>query len=555
MSKLHEISCRNCGSSISLNEEWDRTPQDFRPQDRVLHRCLMCGGEMQFYKRWIDTPSMHPECSDERWSDVPCSMCFGPMTVSGEPGKVRRFHERCRPEFWYERACEICHEGMRVHVDWQNPPTCHRGCEGDDWYEKGCKYCGTALKVHVSWQNPPAAHPECEPVHHAEEPLSPYPSLDVGENAIQASDEPQPEAMVWENGGITEDVELAYEDDGPRDEEPAEPTEVYEPAVASAFTATDEPAPAEEAYLEDDIVIERTDETMAAGAEYWVAAPESGIEAAYIGNDEPDMTPPFEVVNEETPQGDFVEEPSAPEFLFAEPAESGSDDDGFVGEYSVNDQNELEAMGLIDQAPQPEESSNINEPTSHGYVAEGETRTGSEGEQEHYCTRCGKRETERINAFHLSKVETSRQDEGICRSCKHDLMLVGGAVATLRKNLPFELRVVSELRTVTFPVTVVTNAETGQPVAEVMLMDDGVFSADRAAVVCDAITQEPISKTVFGQKGLFSSLRTAETYDVKGNLLHHARHGGELTLSDYTTSEHAVQVDRNRFFFKKSVSK
>src|SRR3569623_1932896 len=104
MSKLHEISCRNCGTSISLDQEWDRTPSDFRPQDRVLRRCLMCGGEMQFFKRWIDPPTTHPECSEQRWSEAPCAMCFGPMTVSGEPGTVRRYHDRCRPEFWYERS-------------------------------------------------------------------------------------------------------------------------------------------------------------------------------------------------------------------------------------------------------------------------------------------------------------------------------------------------------------------------------------------------------------------------------------------------------------------
>jgi hypothetical protein len=134
-------------------------------------------------------------------------------------------------------------------------------------------------------------------------------------------------------------------------------------------------------------------------------------------------------------------------------------------------------------------------------------------------------------------------------------MLINGAISALRKRFQVELNVASTLRTetVTRVVTLVTNSETGETIAEINMLDNGVFSSERVAVASDPITGERHSKTVFGQKGIFSSLRTAETYDRDGHLLDHARHGGELALAadDNDSDQGATQIGRNRFFFRK----
>ena len=252
MSRLHEISCKNCGGSISLNEEWDRTPNDFRPGDWVTRSCVMCGGLMNLYTRWINPPKAHNECMDGRWHEQPCSMCFGPMALPAEVEAVPKFHPRCVPQNWYERACELCEQPLKIHVDWEDPPTAHRNCGTVEWYEKACRYCGSTLKVHVDWENPPSYHEECRPlevpdeihpdltidtVAQAEVPFSSngYERIkDVQTNGNGNSEIvlPDAEAPVELNGSAQDKHQV---DDPPMDAPPEEILEAPEETVAKKY--------------------------------------------------------------------------------------------------------------------------------------------------------------------------------------------------------------------------------------------------------------------------------------------------------------------------------
>lgn len=538
MSKLHEISCRDCGSSISLNEEWDRTPYDMRPQDRVLRRCLMCGGEMLFYKRWIDTPTTHPQCSDGRWADEPCTMCFGPMTVGPEAGNVRNFHDRCHGDYWYEKACDVCHEPLKVHVDWEDPPSRHRSCEVEQWYEKGCKYCGSTLKVHVSWEHPPAAHRECEPVQ-----IPDYTGADIDIQAAAESD-----------GDISAVELIPYQASDRR-------------SASNGASASDEPAKADGSFSNSyepcqndvpvtdagyDMIIPSLDSSFESIAEAFV---ENGYQADHF-------EPPVSAFEEEgmDAAGEDSTREVADEALAANCYEASHLDLSMsTFENDAVEASEDTAVDTVDGSSYE----SFDEPTVPDFLVAEQpafaasvddlTDVSNNGSSDHesYCTRCGK-QLGRTDAFHISNGGDRNEEEGLCRGCEHDIMLVNGAIAALRNKMNLELNVASELRTVTRPVTVVTNAETGEVIAEVMLVDTGIFSAERAAVAYDPLTDERFSKTVFGHKGLFSTLRTAETYDRDGHLLHHARHGELALAADATDSDdRTTQVSQNRFFFRK----
>ena len=577
MSKLHEISCRDCGSSISLNEEWDRTPYDMRPQDRVLRRCLMCGGEMLFYKRWIDPPTTHPQCTDGQWSDEPCTMCFGPMVSSPEVENVLKFHDRCHDDYWYQKACDVCYEPMKVHVDWEDPPSRHRGCENEQWYEKGCKYCGSTLKVHVSWEHPPAAHRECDPAqipdytrpdndvqiaaetngHLPETELLPYQASDRRSSSNDAS-EPNELASTngwhsngYEAGGIDELVPACEEEITALSSESSSQF-VEEPSAGNGYEADhfDMPVSTVEEYAiehaYEDNAFEIVDETYSANDYEPIPF---DLPIATFEDDDVAVQEDTVVDTVERSSYESSNEPSIPDFLIVNaPAFITGDDEVTADEYAMEK--------FYEELPTVEDLSEPDEPHAAQNDEELEASTPEVSDEssdpDRYCTRCGK-QVGRTDAFQISNGDVRNEMDGICRECEHDAMLVNGAVAALRNKMDCDLNVASELRTVTRPITVVTNAETGDVIAEVILVDTGVFTSDRAAVAYDPCTDERFSKTVFGHKGLFSSLRTAETYDRDGHLLHHARHGGELALAaDANDSDdRTMQVSPNRFFFKK----
>lgn len=471
MGNLHEIACKHCGGPISLNEEWDRTSGGFRSSEWTTHNCVICGGSMTFYRRWVDPPKAHSECTDGGWHDEPCRFCFGPMSISPGFEPAAKFHPTCAPENWYERTCEACDQPLRIHVDWDNVPTVHRRCETQEWYEKQCKYCNATLKVHVDWEKAPDAHEECKPATTADVPVTAPPAAIPG---------PTPEIVLasvsaGDNGGEMVKSVRANGDRSPAvalySEPESESANRFDPGETETGSVTSTVNPSE---VQVAVEVEIEDEP----------GPEILIERNGSVERDAEITV--------TPWANFNEE--------------------------------------MTQLTQPQE-----------YPLENENR------HEYSCPECGE---------HIVRLDgTLPEPHSLCQKCKHDALLLSGAVAALRKRFAGDLNVVIETRTriVTEKVAVVSTVESDGVVAEVKLCDDGVFSNERVAVAYDPETQERFSKTVFGQKGLFSSLRTTDTFDCEGKLLEHIRPGKELPLAaDNDRDEtHAVRITNNRFFLKR----
>ena len=456
MSSMQEITCRHCGGPISLNQEWDRTADSFRSSDWTTQYCVMCGGSMTLYRRWIDPPKAHSHCLDGGWHDQPCNICFGPMAIPPGTEIVPTSHRRCVPENWYERTCEACQEPLRVHVDWDEAPTVHRRCESQQWYEKQCKYCTATLKVHVDWETTPDAHDSCQSVAAVgiqacapNQTVREVTSEIVLATIAEATKDNTPEIVdhVITNGSASKEITLYAEP------EPAAETETASEEPETEILIANEPGPK--------ILIERN------------GSVERDVELA------------------DTQWESFNQEMSK----LTEPAE---------------------------------------QPLEH------------ENRHEYSCTGCGE---------HIVRLDgTLPERKGLCRKCKNDELLVNGAVAALRKRFPGDLNVAVETKTrvISEKIVVVSNVETDEVLAEVMLCDDGVFSSERAAVAYDPQTEERFSKTVFGQKGLFSSLLTTDTFDCDGTLIQKTRPGRELPLAATNEGDepHAVRMTNNRFFLK-----
>jgi hypothetical protein len=106
-----------------------------------------------------------------------------------------------------------------------------------------------------------------------------------------------------------------------------------------------------------------------------------------------------------------------------------------------------------------------------------------------------------------------------CQECKHDALLIKGAVGALREQFPFALETTIEQRGIIFTdkVAVVRSKKTGEVVAEVKMNEEGFFSVKRVAVAYDPKTKEKFSKTRDGSQGFIFQKRTADTYDAETN--------------------------------------
>lgn len=103
-----------------------------------------------------------------------------------------------------------------------------------------------------------------------------------------------------------------------------------------------------------------------------------------------------------------------------------------------------------------------------------------------------------------------------CFECKHDALLIKGAIGALRDQVHFPLETTIEQRGILFTdkVAVVRNLRTGDVVAEVTMKEKGIFSVERIAVTVDKRDGESreIARTRDGSRGIFNPERTADTY-------------------------------------------
>jgi hypothetical protein len=101
-----------------------------------------------------------------------------------------------------------------------------------------------------------------------------------------------------------------------------------------------------------------------------------------------------------------------------------------------------------------------------------------------------------------------------CQECKHDALLIKGAIGALRDEFRFALEATIEQRGLIFTdkVAVVRSKKTGEVVAEVKMTEKGVFSTTRIAVARRTDTGEIVGETRDGSRGVFFPKRTADTY-------------------------------------------
>ena len=104
-----------------------------------------------------------------------------------------------------------------------------------------------------------------------------------------------------------------------------------------------------------------------------------------------------------------------------------------------------------------------------------------------------------------------------CDECRHDLLLIQGAVGALRDQFPFPLETSIEQRGLIFTdkVAVVRNRRTREVVAEVKMDTEGLIFVNKIAVVTDKATGDRLSKTRENQRGILFPRRTADTYSTE----------------------------------------
>ena len=77
-----------------------------------------------------------------------------------------------------------------------------------------------------------------------------------------------------------------------------------------------------------------------------------------------------------------------------------------------------------------------------------------------------------------------------CHQCKHDALLIKGAIGALRDKFPFALETTIEKRGLLFTdkVAIVRSKKTGEVVAEVKMDTEGFIFTDRVAVATNLMT-------------------------------------------------------------------
>lgn len=129
------------------------------------------------------------------------------------------------------------------------------------------------------------------------------------------------------------------------------------------------------------------------------------------------------------------------------------------------------------------------------------------------CRQCGKSIT-LSTAVQLKCAKNGWDLPSRCKECKHDALLIKGAIGALRDQFPFALEVEIEQRGLIFTdkVAVVRRRRDGNKVAEVRIDEKGLIFTKRVAVATDINTGKVISETRDETRGLIFTERFARTY-------------------------------------------
>lgn len=104
-----------------------------------------------------------------------------------------------------------------------------------------------------------------------------------------------------------------------------------------------------------------------------------------------------------------------------------------------------------------------------------------------------------------------------CEECKHDALLIKGAIGALRDQFPFALEDTIEKRGIIFTdkVAIVRSRKTGETLAEVTMDTEGIIFTKRVAKAVDVKTCKELNQTREGREGIIFTKRTADSYSSK----------------------------------------
>lgn len=154
-----------------------------------------------------------------------------------------------------------------------------------------------------------------------------------------------------------------------------------------------------------------------------------------------------------------------------------------------------------------------------------------------------------------------------CQECKHDALLIKGAIGALRDHFPFALETTIEQRGFIFTdkVAVVRSRKTGEVVAEVKMSEEGILSVNRVAVATLASSGDIISKTRDAKEGIIFQSRVADTYDASNRKTHRSKTVDKGVFfrkkvtetrktSDPSASPSSTTMRKEGIFFRKDVA-
>ena len=106
-----------------------------------------------------------------KWHDKSCEECGTTIHVHEDWDHAPRFCADCKAERaakWYDKSCEKCGATINACRDWDHPPKYCADCKAKQdakWYEVSCENCGTTINACRDWERPPKFCSRCKTAH------------------------------------------------------------------------------------------------------------------------------------------------------------------------------------------------------------------------------------------------------------------------------------------------------------------------------------------------------------------------------------------------------
>lgn len=172
----YDVSCKNCGASISVHRDWDNKPSLCkscieREKGKWYYKsCKNCGTSMKVCRDWDNIPDLCKSCVEKekaKWYHKSCKNCGTSMKVCKDWDNIPDLCKFCiakEKAKWYDKSCKHCGTTIKVNREWDKAPDLCKSCldkERKKWYEVSCECCGNKISVNRDWDNPPKICKNC----------------------------------------------------------------------------------------------------------------------------------------------------------------------------------------------------------------------------------------------------------------------------------------------------------------------------------------------------------------------------------------------------------